>query len=151
LTGEPGGAEDGAICHASCVAFGERAALIRGRSGSGKSGLALRLIAMGASLVADDRTLLRRAAGQVHASAPAAIRGLIEARGIGLLRLPPVAAHVAFVVDMDACEAERLPPPRSCDIMDVPLPLYRNVPAPHFPATLFLLLRQDCRHPTGET
>ena len=48
------------IVHASCVARDGRAVLIRGASGSGKSGLALQLMALGAGLVADDRTRLWR-------------------------------------------------------------------------------------------
>ncbi|MFN3389305.1 MAG: HPr kinase/phosphorylase, partial [Allosphingosinicella sp.] len=44
--------------HASCVAIGGRAVLIAGRSGSGKSDLALRLIDRGARLVSDDYTIL---------------------------------------------------------------------------------------------
>jgi len=45
------------VLHASCVCLEGRAVLIRGASGSGKSGLALQLIALGAALVADDRTV----------------------------------------------------------------------------------------------
>ena len=40
--------------HASCVAIDGRAVLIEGRSGEGKSDLALRLIDRGAALVSDD-------------------------------------------------------------------------------------------------
>ena len=41
--------------HASCVAINGRAVLIEGRSGSGKSDLALRLIDQGGVLVSDDQ------------------------------------------------------------------------------------------------
>ena len=46
------------IVHASAVSLGGRGVLILGRSGAGKSGLALRLIALGAQLVSDDRVVL---------------------------------------------------------------------------------------------
>ena len=47
--------------HVSTVAIGGRAVLIGGRSGQGKSDLALRLIDRGAALVSDDYTHVRRA------------------------------------------------------------------------------------------
>ncbi|MDX5349528.1 MAG: serine kinase, partial [Paracoccaceae bacterium] len=43
------------IVHATSVAVDGRGLLILGPSGAGKSSLALRLIALGARLVADDR------------------------------------------------------------------------------------------------
>jgi serine kinase of HPr protein (carbohydrate metabolism regulator) len=100
--------------HATCVALPEGGVLLRGESGAGKSDLALRLIDGGARLVADDRTDLVREGDRLIARAPAAIAGLIEARGVGILRLPPerLAAEVAVVliVDLvDATSVERLP------------------------------------------
>ncbi len=64
--------------HASCVAYGGRGVLILGASGRGKSALALRLMALGAVLVADDRTDLCREGDSVMARAPDAIKGMIE-------------------------------------------------------------------------
>jgi HPr kinase/phosphorylase len=73
--------------------------LILGPSGSGKSDLALRLIAAGAELVADDRTDLFVRAGRLFARAPARIAGLLEVRGVGILALPHARqAPVALVV-----------------------------------------------------
>lgn len=114
--------------HASCVALdgpaGPSALLIVGRSGSGKSRLALELISRGARLVSDDQTHLRRDGAQVLASAPAAIAGMIEARGVGLLRLPAIGeAPVRAVADLDSHERERLPPARSVALCGVDLPL----------------------------
>jgi HPr kinase/phosphorylase len=115
------------VLHASCVAMdgaGEiRAVLILGRSGAGKSALALELMSRGARLVADDRTLVVRRGGALIASCPPAISGLIEARGIGLIRVPPLArARVALAVDLDEGEGDRLPPPRRMDLLGVALP-----------------------------
>mgnify|MGYP006207984755 CR=1 FL=1 len=70
--------------HTSCIAIGGRAVLIGGRSGRGKSDLALRLIDRGASLVSDDYTVVHRRDGRPVASAPDTIAGKIEVRGVGL-------------------------------------------------------------------
>jgi HPr kinase/phosphorylase len=103
--------------HGTAVLIGARAVLIRGPSGSGKSRLALALIAAGrvhtlhfARLVADDRVYLEAAGGRLLARPAEALAGLMEVRGIGLLRLDyePVAV-VGFVVDLAADDADRLP------------------------------------------
>lgn len=130
------------MVHATCVACGDRAALIRGEAGRGKSALALDLLAMGAGLVSDDRTRLRRLGGQVMADAPETIRGLIEARGIGILRLPDLGPQpLALIVDMDRDVVERLPPRRHEDVMGILLPCLGRVPHRHFPAAILLYLR----------
>ena len=95
--------------HATCVAVGGRAVLIGGRSGQGKSDLALRLIDRGAALVSDDYTLVRRQDGRLLAAAPDTIAGKIEMRGVGILDYPAVRdVPVALFVDLDV-EATRLP------------------------------------------
>ena len=96
--------------HATCVAVGDRGFLIRGPSGSGKSRLALELIALGARLVADDIVMLSRRAGSLVATAPDRLDGLIEARGIGLLCLPPAGpTAVAAALDLVTAQPVRLP------------------------------------------
>jgi HPr kinase/phosphorylase len=84
--------------HASCVRLGGAGAafgapadcgiLLLGSSGSGKSDLALRLMAAGAELVADDRTDLFVRHGRLYAKSPTPIAGLMEVRGIGILAMP---------------------------------------------------------------
>jgi serine kinase of HPr protein (carbohydrate metabolism regulator) len=104
------------------VAIGGRGVLIAGASGAGKSDLAMRLIDRGAALVADDYVSLRVEGGQVIASAPEAIAGMIELRGVGLLTLPYLAqAPVALVVDLDLTP-ERLPDPDTRDCCGIPIP-----------------------------
>ena len=104
--------QDSAIVHASCVALDGRGLLITGDSGSGKSGLALQLMALGALLVADDRVELKMSGNKVTAHSPANIRGLIEARGLGLLRADTVGpVALAYVVDLNRTETARLPDP----------------------------------------
>jgi HPr kinase/phosphorylase len=105
-----------ATIHASAVLVGARAVLIRGPSGAGKSRLALELIQsvrsgslLLARLVGDDRVHLQAAGGRVLVRPAEALAGLIEVRGVGILRLPHEPnAVVGLVVDL-AADAERLP------------------------------------------
>lgn len=130
------------VIHATCVALEGRAALIRGAAGQGKSGLALQLIALGATLVADDRTRLWRNDDRLIADAPDTIRGRIEARGLGILHLPQTGpAPVACVVDLDRSETDRLPSLCHETVMDLRLPSFGKSPHPHFPAVILLYLR----------
>lgn len=95
--------------HVSAVAIDGRAVLIAGPSGKGKSDLALRLIDRGGRLVSDDYTIVRRIDGRLVASAPPAIAGKIEVRGVGLLDFPhDDDVPVGLIVDLDR-DAERLP------------------------------------------
>jgi serine kinase of HPr protein (carbohydrate metabolism regulator) len=110
--------------HASCVAIGESGILLRGAPGSGKSSLALRLIDRGACLVADDQVQLSRDQGGVKASAPAPLHGLLEVRGLGIVKTS-VRSRVtlALIVDLTRHDtAERLPAPRHCVLEGVDLP-----------------------------
>ncbi len=120
------------LVHATCVALRMgrpwRAVLLRGPSGAGKSDLALRLIDRGARLVADDQTALTRRGRTVTASAPARIAGLIEARGIGIVKLArsqlTVRAPVRLLVDLTSAERiERLPEPASEALLGIALPV----------------------------
>ncbi len=134
---------DSDILHASCVAVDGRGLLILGPSGAGKSALALRLIAMGAALVSDDRTQVAAKDGRLTASCPNPdLRGLIEARGLGILRAPFVdSAVLALAIDLNRQETDRLPPERSVTILGTPLSLVLQVQNDHFPDALMLYLR----------
>jgi len=95
--------------HVSAVAIGGRAVLIGGRSGTGKSDLALRLIDRGALLVSDDYTYVHRINGRALASAPATIAGKIEVRGVGIVECESAAdVPVALFVDLEG-QPQRLP------------------------------------------
>lgn len=138
--------------HATCVALQAgrrwRGVLLRGPSGAGKSDLALRLIEAGARLVSDDQTELVRQGKAVMATAPTRISGLIEARGVGIVKLnrDQVVARVAvaLLADLTSSEdIERLPEPESESLLGVELP--RLVLAPFeasAPAKLQLALRR---------
>lgn len=129
------------VClHSSTVAFqignDWRALVILGRSGAGKSELALSLIAMGARLVADDQTEFRRDGTMIFATAPPVLRGLIEMRGMGLLRADPVDAIVHALVDLDQRETDRMPPARTITLLGQTLPLLHRVDSSAFAAGL---------------
>lgn len=112
--------------HASCVAVGGKGVLLLGSSGSGKSDLALRLIDRGARLVADDQVLLHRRKNQVIASAPLKLKGLLEVRGVGIVKLPAVSSvPVAMAVKLvPRGKVERLPEPQVFDCLGRELPLH---------------------------
>ena len=128
--------------HATAIALDGRALLIAGASGSGKSTLALQLMACGARLVSDDRTDLHRNGDTVIASAPDAIRGLIEARGIGLLQADPAPpTALTAVLDLDTAEPDRLPPLRHVTVLGCPLPLFLRPQGIHVAPALLQFLR----------
>lgn len=104
------------------VAVDGRAVLIVGRSGAGKSDLAVRLIDRGARLISDDYTLISAVEGRLRASAPDAIAGKIELRGVGLLALPAQRdVPVCLMADLDA-SPERMPEPQTRLVAGLPLP-----------------------------
>jgi serine kinase of HPr protein (carbohydrate metabolism regulator) len=97
------------MVHATCIAIEGRGVLIAGRSGSGKSDLALRLIDRGAVLVSDDYTLVARAGDRLVGSAPGTIAGMIEVRGVGLVEAEAAGdVPICLLVDLDRAP-ERLP------------------------------------------
>ena len=128
--------------HASCVAIGPIAVLILGASGRGKSALALELMARGAVLVADDQTEIVERDGALYARCPSAIRGRIEARGVGILAAQTVtAARIGLVVDLDQVEEARLPPRRTVTLDGIDLPLVHSIVHSHFPAAILQYLK----------
>ncbi len=118
--------------------------MLLGASGSGKSALALQLMALGAGLVSDDRTILSVQKGALIASVPDSIAGRIEARGIGILAAeqhPPTP--VALAVDLDWQETARLPERHEIELMGQSVLLLGAVAAPHFPAAILQMLARE--------
>lgn len=98
------------VHQASAVAIDGRALLIEGPPGSGKSSLALALTEQGAGLIGDDAVTLAPSEGQLIASPPPNIAGLLEVRGVGLARLPAAApAPVALILTLGGPVPDRLP------------------------------------------
>ncbi len=134
-------ADVGAAVHATVVSANGVGALIGGAPGAGKSSLALHLMALGAGLVCDDSVELFVQGARLMARAPTTTPALIEARGIGLLRValqPPTPLIV--IVDLDLAPPARLPPPVRCDILGISLPVLSGRIGPHLAPALMQIL-----------
>ncbi len=101
--------------HGSCAARKGAGVLLLGEPGSGKSDLLLRLIDRGFVLVADDQVAI----DGLMASPPDALAGLLEVRGLGLLRLSFAPARLALAVRL--ARGERLPLPARYEVLDLPM------------------------------
>lgn len=106
------------LVHATTVDIAGLGVLILGEPGAGKSDLALRLIAGGALLVADDQTLVEAVTGGLRASAPASIAGLVEVRGVGVIPAAIKRATRLRLAVTLADNFERMPEPRSWSLPD---------------------------------
>jgi HPr kinase/phosphorylase len=137
-----------ATIHACAVLVGARAILIRGPSNAGKSRLALDLIAAPARgalvfsrLVGDDRVNIEARHGRLIVTPAPALAGLLEIRGVGILRVPhePTAA-LGWVVDLADVGAERMPQPDETIIDGISLPRLAVAPGRDpFPLVLAIL------------
>ena len=145
--------------HGTAVTLGSAAALIRGASGSGKSDLALRCLAVpagalireAARLVADDQVIVTRAGTELLVSAPNTILGRLEVRGVGVLEVPAVAAaRLVLVVELVAPDqVERMPDEHYVWLDGVRVPCLRLAPfEASAPAKMLLCLqRADTQNP----
>ncbi len=128
--------------HANCVGFQGRGVLILGPANAGKSALSLQLMALGAGLVADDRTIVSLRGADLWAECPVPIRGLIEARGLGILAADAhPAVKLYFAVDLGQVEEARLPLQRHFSVLGGVLPLVHGQKGADFPSALLQLLR----------
>ena len=111
--------------HASCIVIQGKGVLLLGDSGSGKSDLAIRLMSRGAMLVADDQVEITLANQTLYASPPATLRGMVEARGVGIMHVPYVElVPLALAVKLVPRDAvERMPEPAFFDCLGAKLPL----------------------------
>jgi serine kinase of HPr protein (carbohydrate metabolism regulator) len=116
--------------HASAVVIGERAVIVRGPSGSGKSRLVAALLDAAktgllpyARLVADDRIRISATGGRLVVSAPETIRDMMEVAGLGIRSAESEAIAVAgLVVDLAAPDAARMPEPDHVQLIGIPVP-----------------------------
>jgi HPr kinase/phosphorylase len=138
MSARPAPATPRALVHATAVAlmdatapFGGRmegAVLLVGDSGAGKSDVALRLIAAGAKLISDDQTVLSVERGVVWADAPPTIKGEMEIRGVGIVRVDTApSSPVVLAVRLAEGAVARVPEP---DFYALPASLQADVKVP---------------------
>lgn len=123
--------------HGSCVSRDGSGVLVVGPPGVGKSDLVLRLLSRGFELVADDQVDI----ADGIASCPPALAGLLEARGLGIVRLPfRPNARLVLIVELEG-HPDRMPMPRLHP--DLKLPVVQiDAAAPSAPERVILAL--DC-------
>lgn len=116
--------------HAACIDIKNKGVLFLGASGSGKSDMALRLIAgYQAKLVADDRVDISLIQGKIVASAPVVLKGLLEVRGIGLVKIKPQPqTTIDLVVELTSSGLERMPAAAFYELCGIKLPLVKINP-----------------------
>ena len=130
--------------HGTAVLYQQRGLLLLGESGAGKSDLALRLMHQGGQLIGDDQLQLKKIGQQLVVAGVPALAGKIEARGIGILAVPFIAAHrLDAVIELVPSYAERVPMAACWRYADDVLPLLRLCPtAPSAVAVLSYWLAQ---------
>ena len=114
--------------HSSSVELDGKAVLIKGESGSGKSSLALKLIMLGANLIADDQTVIFMKRNNVFLRTPETLPRCLEIRRVGLINVPFCSeAELKLVVDLSKSETERLPNSKNTkiNILGYSFPFYR--------------------------
>jgi len=115
--------DDSLIMHATCVDINGSGVLIVGRSGSGKSSLAINLIALGSTLVADDQCEIVKKNNKLSVFKPTSLPSSIEIRGVGLVSLPmAVETSLDWVVNMDEAETQRMPDTQFTEIDGTRIP-----------------------------
>ena len=109
--------------HSTSVVIEDLGILIRGKSGSGKSDIALRLIDSGATLVSDDLTICKKIGDYLYLYPHPKTKGLLEVRELGIMTVPYVEnVRLFLVVELVEEEFERMPGMMSCSILGIKFP-----------------------------
>lgn len=127
--------------HGTLISYAGIGCLLLGESGTGKSRLAAEGLMLGAKLIADDQIVLSTMSGLLMGAPSKPLLGVLEMRGVGLIKLPDTSAqHVVHVaVKLDAAHgSERLPAPTTETYEGVTIPLLALPPHPTTSA-LYLL------------
>lgn len=149
--------------HATAVAINGRAVLLKGKSGAGKSDLALRLLALprdalrafgqpvcDVRLIADDRVIIEKEDRQLIAKRPPVLHGKLEVRGVGIIDVSHVmdSAPLALLVTLAAPQdVPRLPEADHEMILDIAVPVVHVAPF-EASAPLKIALALSARHPS---
>lgn len=134
LSVSPNNGPDGRLqLHASTVVIEGKAVAFVGPSGVGKSGHALACLNRGATLLADDITWLEATDDALIARCPPTLTGKIEARGVGILNATPHGpAPLRLIVDLGTPEPDRMPVPKSIELLGHPIAVLHTPATPHF-------------------
>lgn len=129
------------LARGSAVAYQGQGVLIVGPSGCGKSALALSLMALGATLIGDDRVEVTLHDGNALLSPPPEIAGKIEARFVGILAADTTTAPLSLVIDLGRREMQRLPPRRAVEFEGQTVACLHSVETASFPAAILQYLK----------
>jgi len=112
--------------HGTAVYLHGQGILLRGPSGAGKSDLALRLIEAGGRLVADDRVDITREQDRLVLSAPDALEGKLEIRGLGIVNIETAdKAPLALICDLVLeDQIERMPEESNETLLGHAIPVF---------------------------
>ena len=119
------------LCYGTSLVVRNKGILLRGKPGSGKSDLALRLMHQGAVLISDDQTDITLSDHkQLILSGPKTLQGKLEVRGIGILNMPFCKKHTLdILIDLKNWQdIDRLPEKTFEDIKGTVCPLYHIDP-----------------------
>lgn len=112
--------------HASFVVWKKKGILFRGKSGSGKSELALKFIEnKNAVLIADDIVLLENRKNKLFGKVPENIAGLLEIRNVGISNYKYIPeAEISLLVNLVQTKQnlERFPKNKYENILGVEIP-----------------------------
>nr|WP_092778941.1 hypothetical protein [Jannaschia pohangensis] len=101
---------DGRFCvHGTAVVLGQRAVLLLGPTGAGKSGLAAQLIAHGGRLISDDLVVLEPTARGTTCLRPEGAPEAMELRGFGIAATPVVGSAPLALAVLLGASGPRLP------------------------------------------
>jgi len=119
--------------HATAIALDGKACLLVGPSGCGKSDLALRMLEAGGKLIGDDYVQVSRVGRRVRVASLKPMRGHIEVRGVGIVKLSPTrlarsAPLAAVFALVPAEQIERLPEPAWHRLLDIDVPMWKLAP-----------------------
>lgn len=112
--------------HATLISYNNNGILFIGKSGSGKSDLALRMIMQNnALLVSDDYVNLEVVDDNLYGIAPQEIAGKMEVRGLGIVPFNNKNRE-KITLCVELCQkredVERLPMPEYCDFLGISVP-----------------------------
>ena len=111
---------------ATAVSYKNRAILIQGSAGIGKTTLALSLIEKGAVLIGDDVVELFIKNNKLFCKSKEILKGVVELKGLGLVGGFKVSKPVPVlcIICLQKKKSERLPKPKSISILNKKIPVF---------------------------